>query len=121
MDKAHKLSGLATKEILKRAYGLYKNEAYRKLANISSSHIYNIRKRVSYLRKGKIFDKTKPTFISIGKRMKPKTEGRPGYLRVDTVHQGDQNNKKGIYHINIVDEVTQSEFVFSVPSICENI
>jgi len=89
------------------------------LANISSSHIYNIRKRVSYLRKGKIFDETKSTCIPIGKRMKPKPNGRPGFLRVDTVHQGDLNNKKGIYHINIVDEVTQSEFVFSVPAISE--
>lgn len=119
VDKAHKLSGPATREILKREYGKYGKAQYRKLANISSSHIYNIRKRVSYLRKGKIFDGTKPTFISIGKRMKPKPEGRPGYLRVDTVHQGDRDNKKGIYHINIVDEVTQAEFVFSVPSICE--
>jgi len=119
VDTTHRLSGPATKEILKREYNVFEKAEYRKLANISSSHIYNIRKRVSYLRKGKIFDETKSTCIPIGKRMKPKPNGRPGFLRVDTVHQGDLNNKKGIYHINIVDEVTQSEFVFSVPAISE--
>jgi len=119
VDNAHKLSGPATREILRREYNLFKKEEFRKLANISSSHIYNIRKRVSYLRKGNIFDETKSRFIPIGKRMKPKPEGRPGFLRVDTVHQGDKDNKKGIYHINIVDEVTQSEYIFSVPAISE--
>lgn len=119
VDNAHKLSGPATREILKREYNVFRKENYRKLANISSSHIYNIRKRVSYLRKGNVFDGTKSNFIPIGKRMKPKPEGRPGFLRVDTVHQGDLNNNKGIYHINIVDEVTQAEFVFSVPAISE--
>lgn len=119
VDSAHRLSGPATREILKREYHVFKKEKYRKLANISSSHIYNMRKRVSYLRKGKVFNETKSICIPIGQRMKPRPEGRPGFLRVDTVHQGDLNNKKGVYHINIVDEVTQSEFVFSVPSICE--
>lgn len=119
VDKAHKLSGPATRAILKREYEVFGKKEFRKLANISSSHIYNIRKRISYLRKGKIFDETKSTFISIGKRMKPRPEGRPGFLRVDTVHQGDKDNKKGIYHINIVDEITQSEFIFSVPAISE--
>jgi hypothetical protein len=32
---------------------------------------------------------------------------------VDTVHQGDQDGKKGVYHINAVDEVTQYEVVLS--------
>lgn len=119
VDEAHKLSGPATRAILKREYNVFKREEFRKLANISSSHIYNIRKRISYLRKGNIFNETKSVFIPIGIRMKPKPEGRPGFLRVDTVHQGDKNNKKGMYHINIVDEVTQSEYVFSVPYINE--
>ena len=119
VDSAHKLSGPATRAILKREYEVFGKKEFRKLANISSSHIYNIRKRVSYLRKGKIFDETKSTFISIGKRIKPRPEGRPGFLRVDTVHQGNKDNKKGIYHINIVDEITQSEYVFSVPAISE--
>ena len=34
-----------------------------------------------------------------------------GYLRLDTVHQGDQDGVKGLYHINAVDCVTQYEGV----------
>ncbi|MBI5413884.1 hypothetical protein HZA42_06090 [Candidatus Peregrinibacteria bacterium] len=40
-------------------------------------------------------------------------------MRVDSVHQGDLDKEKGVYYINMVDEVTQSEFVFCVPQICE--
>ena len=49
----------------------------------------------------------------------PGAHGRPGYLRVDTVHQGDQNGVKGVYHINAVDEVTQWQVVACVPQISE--
>src|SRR5579871_7013221 len=47
----------------------------------------------------------------------------PGSARVrqpiDTVHQGDQDGCKGIYHINAVDQVTQWEIVAAVPQISE--
>ena len=39
---------------------------------------------------------------------------RPGFLRVDTVHQGDLDGNKGVYLINAVDEVTQFEFAGAV-------
>jgi len=54
-----------------------------------------------------VFTKTRPTPVSIGARRKPEPGGRPGYLRVDTVHQGDLDGVKGVYHINLVDEITQ--------------
>lgn len=119
VDSVHRLSGPATQEILKREFSVFKKNEYKKISQISSSHIYNLRKKISYLRRGKIFDKTKYTGIQIGKRMKPRPEGRPGFLRVDSVHQGDLNKAKGVYFINIVDEVTQSEFVFCVRAISE--
>jgi len=119
VDSVHRLSGPATKEILKRELKVFHKKEYGKLANISASHIYNLRKRPWYLRKGKIFDETKSVKVQIGKRIKPRPNGRPGFFRVDTVHQGDLNNTKGIYHINVVDEVTQFEFIFSVPAISE--
>ena len=50
---------------------------------------------------------------------KPRPEGRPGYIRVDTVHQGDWDGTKGVYHVNAVDEVTQFEGVASVERISE--
>lgn len=119
VDSVHRLSGPATKQILKREFEVFHKPEYENLANISSAHIYNLRKRPWYLRKGKVFDETRSAQVPIGKRMKPKPNGRPGFFRVDTVHQGDQANLKGVYFINVVDEVTQFEFVFCVPSICE--
>lgn len=119
VDAVHRLSGPATQEILKREFLVFKKNEYEKISKISSSHIYNLRKKTSYLRRGKIFDKTKYTGVAIGKRMKPRPEGRPGFLRVDSVHQGDLNKAKGVYFINMVDEVTQGEFVFCVSAISE--
>jgi len=42
-----------------------------------------------------------------------------GYIRIDTVHQGDLDKQKGVYHINAVDEVTQFEVVYTVEKISE--
>jgi hypothetical protein len=57
--------------------------------------------------------------VSIGERRAPQPEGRPGYLRVDTVHQGDRDGAKGVYHINAVDEVTQWQVVGATAQISE--
>jgi hypothetical protein len=38
---------------------------------------------------------------------------------VDSVHQGDRDGEKGVYHINLVDEVLQWEITVSVEKICE--
>jgi len=45
--------------------------------------------------------------VNIGERRKPVPHGKPGFIRIDTVHQGDLDGVKGVYHINAVDEVTQ--------------
>ncbi len=117
VDKIHKcLAGPATKKILEAEYRFGKIE-FHNLANISSSHIYNLRQSQIYTRQGVTFDKTKPANVQIGIRKKPRPCGSPGFLRVDTVHQGDYNGMKGVYWINIIDEVTQYEFLFCVPSI----
>src|ERR1039457_5496277 len=57
--------------------------------------------------------------VAIGQRRAPQPEGRPGYLRADTVHQGDRDGVKGVYHINAVDEVTQWEVVSATAQISE--
>src|SRR5690606_33640470 len=57
--------------------------------------------------------------VSIGERKRPDPQGQPGFLRVDTVHQGDREGIKGVYHINLVDEVTQWQVVFAVSQISE--
>jgi len=38
---------------------------------------------------------------------------------VDTVHQGDKDGEKGVYHVNLVDMVTQYELVGAVEAISE--
>ena len=60
-----------------------------------------------------------PIGIPIGKRRAPQPNGVPGYIRIDSVHQGDQDGVKGVYHINTVDCVTQMEFVTTCEKISE--
>jgi transposase InsO family protein len=64
-------------------------------------------------------DKTRPVKVNIGERRKPRPEGRPGFLRVDSVHQGNLDAIKGLYHINLVDEVSQFQFIGSLERISE--
>lgn len=119
-DEAHaRLSGRATKEIVRREYEVFHKEEYHNIAAISSSHIYNLRSRRQYTSHAKFFVKTRPTQVAIGERCKPDPKGQPGFLRVDTVHQGDLDKEKGVYHINITDEVTQWEVVGCVEKISE--
>ena len=55
-----------------------------------------------------------------GREGNPSPQGKPGYLRVDTVHQGDLDGIKGVYHINAVDEVTQIQIACSLEKISEH-
>ena len=89
------------------------------LALISVSHLYNLRKSIPYTRQRRHFEKTQSRPSKIGERRKPQPNGQPGYIRIDTVHQGDLDKQKGVYHINTVDEVTQFEVVCSVEKISE--
>ena len=120
VDCAHgNLSGPATKRILEREYSEYHQDAYRRVSEISVAQIYRFRNSAAYRKSNTSYQPTKPTVIRIGERRKPRPEGKPGYLRIDTVHQGDQDGCKGIYHINAVDEVTQWEVVAATPYISE--
>lgn len=120
VDEAHEtLSGPATSKILYRELHEYNNEEFRQLAYISVGHIYNIRQSATYRKRRVVYQKTKPVTVGIGERRKPDPQGGPGFLRVDTVHQGDQDGVKGVYHINAVDEVTQWQVVGAVEQISE--
>lgn len=121
-DSAHDhLSGPATKGILKREFKIFGRTEYENISGISIAHIYNIRNtNLQYgSSKAKFFKRTQAIQTNIGIRRKPEPNGKPGYLRVDTVHQGDLNGKKGVYHINLVDEITQFEMIATIPQICE--
>lgn len=120
-DNLHqRMSGPAIKEILQREYGTFGKSEYKNVSNISSPHIYNLRKTRQYVSHSLTVKKTNPIKVPIGKRTKPQNNGLPGFLRVDTVHQGDMEREKGVYHINIVDEVTQWEIVGCVERISED-
>ncbi len=121
-DILHKTpNGLSTKATLLREFLTFGKEAYKTIANISVSHIYNLRKNNrQYLSSEAIkYSKTSPVNTDIGERTKPRPYGKPGYIRVDSVHQGDLDKEKGVYHINLVDEVTQWELVGCVPQITD--
>ena len=111
--------GHTIKKLCERAYRVFDEQEFERLSTISVSHLYNLRKSTTYCRTRQHFEKTKPTKSVIGERRKPKPEGQPGFIRIDTVHQGDQDKKKGVYHINAVDEETQFEVISSVEKISE--
>jgi transposase InsO family protein len=120
VDEAHEtLSGPATRRILEREFRQYGKPEIERLAAISNGHLYNLRRSPRYRQRLKNYHKTRPSPVTIGERRCPDPGGRPGYLRVDTVHQGDAENAKGVFHINAVDEVTQWEIAAAVPRISE--
>ena len=120
VDAAHEgLSAPAIRRILQRECKVYGKTEYQRLASISPSHIYNLRRTRVYREHHVHHTKTRAAAVSIGERRKPDPRGRPGYLRVDTVHQGDTDSSKGLYHINAVDTVTQWEVVGCCQTISE--
>ncbi len=120
VDKAHgNLSGPATRRILERECCEYGQTAYQRLSVISVAHLYRLRNSAAYRKSNTSYQPTRPTPVAIGERRKPQPHDAPGYLRLDTVHQGDQEGRKGLYHINAVDQVTQWEIVAATPQISE--
>ena len=120
-DELHgRLSGPATLAILKRAWEVFGDARFERLAGLSNGHLYNLRRSKGYVRLMGAKDATRPARVQIAERRRPRPEGLAGYLRVDSVHQGDLAKVKGVYHINLVDEVTQFQFVGSVERISEH-
>ena len=120
VDEAHEtLSGPATRRILEREVELYGRQQYARLATISVAHLYNLRKSQRYRERRLNYTRTRPTTAAIGERRKPEPGRRPGYLRLDTVHQGDGPEGKGVYHINAVDQVTQWQIAGATARISE--
>ena len=119
-DELHDyLSGPATKKIMEREWAVYGHMEFSTISQISIAHLYNLRQSYLYRNLNKRYTRTKPAVVSIAERARPDTGGKPGYIRVDTVHQGDRDGEKGVYHINAVDEVTQWEILASVERISE--
>lgn len=119
-DNLHgRLSGPATKKLFERQYDVFHDERFIRLKNISVAHLYNLRGTNQYRSHAMTFTKTQSIQVPIGERRAPETQGKPGYIRVDSVHQGDLEGMKGVYHINLVDTVLQWELVGCVETICD--
>ncbi len=125
-DNIHyRLNGYATRQILLREFTLFGKKEYAKISQISVAHIYRLRTTRVYVTKSLTFKNTQAVQRNIGERRKPDPQGKPGYIRIDTVHQGDlasdsgTMSEKGVYHINSVDEVTQWEIIAAVEKISE--
>jgi transposase InsO family protein len=121
VDRVHqRLSGPATRRILEREFQIFSRKKFQRLAGLSVSHLYNLRAGAAYRRQATQFTPTQSVRIAIGERRRPDPGGQPGYLRVDTVHQGDWEGEKGIYHLNSVDAVTQWEIIGCTAKISES-
>ena len=110
-------NGYTLKTTLMREYTQFGKEEYKNLSNISVSYIYYLRNNNKTYKLLAHYEKTKSVVSNIGERLKPNPNGKPGYLRIDSVHQGDKDGVKGLYHINIVDDFVQFEFVMAVERI----
>lgn len=111
-DELHfRLNSAATKEILRREHEVFRHREYANISKVSSSHINNLRRRVTY--KSSWVNGTKANEVNIGKTAPPEANNMPGSIRIDSVSQRD------VFHINAVDEVTQWETVICVPQISE--
>jgi transposase InsO family protein len=120
MDKANEdVCGPAIAHLLRRAYRDYGDTRYERLSELSVSHLYNLRKSAGYQSQRRSFTKTHPVCNPIGVRKAPSPNGRVGFVRVDTVHQGDQDGVKGVYHITCVDAVCQWQVEACVQGISE--
>ena len=113
------LSGPATRCLMQRAYTVYGDARYERLATLSVGHLYNLRRQAGYQTIRTHWTKTKGRVVPIGQRRAPTADGRPGYIRIDSVHQGDEDGCKGVYYINAVDGATQFEIVASCEGLSE--
>jgi transposase InsO family protein len=119
-DALHQtLSGPATRCLMQRAFTVYGDARYARLATLSVGHLYNLRRQAGYQATRLHWTKTKSHAVPIGERRAPAPDGRPGFIRIDSVHQGDQDGAKGLYHINAVDCVTQFEIVATCERLSE--
>ena len=120
MDKVHEdVCGPAVVHLLRRAWREYGDPRYGRLASLSVSHLYNLRKSAGYQKQRIRFTETRPVKNSIGVRKATAPDCKAGFVRIDTVHQGDLDGVKGVYHITCVDAVSQWQVQACVQSISE--
>jgi hypothetical protein len=113
------LSGPATACVLRRQRDVFGPSALSDWARSRWAPVQPAPQRGYRPARGADQDQATRRTLQIGVRKAPAPEGRPGFIRIDSVHQGDLDGIKGLYHINAVDCVTQWQVVASVQTISE--
>ena len=94
--------------LLRRAVEQFGDVRYARLSQISVSHLYNLRGSEPYRKQRLVWRRTRPAPVAmalgqpLGIRKAPAPRGMPGYIRIDTVHQGDLDGLKGVYRIAFI-------------------
>ena len=107
------LSGPVARALCARAYHLFGDRRFQRLARISNGHVYNLRRSRTYRR----HRSTKPTaerplIRALDERRRPQPVGLPGKLRVSLLDVDAGGG--GVYYLGFVDEATQFRFVNSI-------
>jgi len=94
LDAVHQdLWGPAVRHLCQRGWEVFADQRFQRLAAISASHIYNLRQSATYRKIRVSVQHTRARQVSIGERRQPDPKGQAGYLRVDTVHQGQHEGQ----------------------------
>ena len=84
------LSGPATACVLRRQRDVFGDARFARLGSISVAHLYNLRNSAGYRAERVMLTKTRPVkAVTIGVRKALAPDDRPGFIRIDSVHQGD--------------------------------
>ena len=84
----NQMCGPATCAVLRRAWEVFGDRRFERLAYLCSAHLYNLRRSKTYRAKRTVWQHTKPTATRIGVRQRPEPDGRPGFVRVDNRASG---------------------------------
>ncbi len=83
---------------------------------MSVAPLYHLRPQASYQTQRRHWTTTRGTPVAIGERRPP---APTGFIRIDSVHPGDQDGIQGGYPINAVDGITQWQRVAPCERISE--
>ena len=109
------LSARATRKLLGRAYELFGDRRFARLAGVSKGHLYNLRRSPGYQRlRGTGPDPTQPLRLPNRQRWRPQPFARPGHVRVATVQSVDTDPFGNLYLIELADEATAFRVVQAV-------
>ena len=100
------LSARATRKLLGRAYGVFGDRRFARLAGVSRGHLYNLRRSPGYLQRRATASDPTQLPLTNRQRWRPQPFPRPGHVRVAAVQAVDTDPLGSLYVIELADEVT---------------